>query len=56
MEVPVEIAERVETVLVKTRSSDQMLTEAIDAFVTRNNLVSSGNGQTASDNRTQDNG
>jgi DNA-binding response OmpR family regulator len=39
IEAPVEIAERVEAVLVKTRSSDQMLTETIDAFVTRNNLV-----------------
>ncbi|MCD6073718.1 MAG: sensor hybrid histidine kinase [Rhodospirillales bacterium] len=51
IEAPVEIAERVEAVLVKTRSTDQMLTEAIDAFVTRNNLVS----QTI-DDRTSANG
>lgn len=56
MEVPVEIAERVETVLVKTRSTDEMLTEAIDAFVTRNNLASPSMGQNNTDDRTRANG
>ena len=55
MEVPVEIAGRVETVLIKTRSTDQMLTEAIDAFVTRNNLASPSSGPHNTDDRTTSN-
>jgi len=49
VEVPVEIAERVEAALVKTRSTDRMLTEAINAFITRNNTKSP-----TSDNRNMD--
>jgi DNA-binding response OmpR family regulator len=51
-EVPVEIGERVEAVLIKSRSSDQMLTEAIDAFVTRNNLGPPSPGKNDIDDRT----
>ena len=55
-EVPAEVAERVEAVLIKSRSSDQMLTDAIDAFVTRNNLGSPSPGKNGIDDRTTANG
>jgi len=56
IEVPAEISSLVETVLVKTRSTDQMLTQAIDAFVARNNLVSSHSDSNIVDNRTDAHG
>jgi DNA-binding response OmpR family regulator len=43
VEVPAEITQRVAAVLIKTRSTDQMLTEAIGAFVTRRSLTPSDN-------------
>lgn len=56
VEVPIQIAERVEAVLVKTRSTDKMLTEAIDAFVTRHKLVPPTSDNNNIDVRTTPNG
>ena len=56
VEAPIQIAERVEAVLVKTRSTDNMLTEAIDAFVARRKLVSPTSDNSNIDFRTTANG
>ncbi len=41
LEVPTEIAQRVRAVLIKTRSTDRMLIDAIDELIVRNGKISS---------------